>query len=451
MRGKYMEADSRQPTRKPYPARKALPRRDAPPSESVTEEEAESAEVFTATQPPPIPISERIQPWVQLKYFSFHPAIFKTMVAAVSPQAKAGDWVQIYDRNGQPFGRGLYNPSAKVPLRVFYHGQEQPTDKLLATHLERAAHLRKETLGLFSADETDACRVVHSDGDNLSGLVVDRYADTLSIEVHSLGIWQRLPAFTEYLHRQLGTKRQVVHVDSAIAKMEGIRVPEILQRSDNVNLVKIKEHGIRYEVNFSEGHKTGFFCDQRENRRKLGEYVKQLGAARVLDLCCYSGGFSLSAKLLGGAEEVTAVDLDEKAIAQAKRNMNLNQTRLNLVHTDAFAYARQMQRNGTTWPVVVLDPPKLVLSRREEMDGRKTYEDLNWVTLRLVESGGLFVTCSCSGLLPAEDFEQIVIRAAHRQNRRLQILERTGPGADHPVLSNCPESRYLKVIWARVF
>lgn len=448
-----MDSDFRPYNRKPYPERKPSTRRDAPPSDAENGEEAadDGVGVLASTQPKPIPVSERIQPWVQMKYFSFHPTIFKTMIAAVSPQAKAGDWVQIYDRNGQPFGRGLYNPSAKVPLRVFYHGQEQPADNLLTTYLERAVHLRKETLGLFSSEETDACRVVHSDGDNLSGLVVDRYGDTLSIEVHSLGIWHRLPAFIEYLHKQLGTKRQVVHVDTSIAKLEGIRVPEILQRSDNVNSVKIREHGIRYEVNFSEGHKTGFFCDQRENRLKLGEYVKQLGAKRVLDLCCYSGGFALAAKVLGGADEVTAVDLDEKAVAQAKRNANLNQTRLNLVHTDAFAYARQMQKNGATWPVVVLDPPKLVLSRREEMDGRKTYEDLNWVTLRLVETGGLFVTCSCSGLLPAEDFEQIVIRAAHRQNRRLQILERTGPGADHPVLSNCPESRYLKVIWARVF
>lgn len=447
-----MDADSRNSAYKPTSQRRPLPRRDGPPAELVPDDtETPAPEVIGRVEPPPIPVSERKQPWVQIKYFSFHPAIFKTMVAAASPQAKAGDWVQVYDRNGQPFGRGLYNPAAKVPLRVFYHGKDEPTDALLSTHLERAVHLRKQTLGLHASEDTDAFRIVHSDGDNLSGLIVDRYADTLSVEVHSLGIWQRLPAYIRYLHEMLGTKRQIIHVDPAIAKMEGIRLPEILQRSDNVNLVKIREYGIRYEVNFAEGHKTGFFCDQRENRHKLGQYVRQLGASRVLDLCCYSGGFSLAARILGGAEDVTAVDLDEKAIAQARRNANLNQTRLNLVHTDAFAYARQMQRNGTTWPVVILDPPKLVLSRREEMDGRKTYEDLNWVTLRLVESGGLFVTCSCSGLLSAEDFEQIVTRAAHRHNRRLQILERTGPGADHPMLSNCPESRYLKVIWARVF
>jgi 23S rRNA (cytosine1962-C5)-methyltransferase len=218
-----------------------------------------------------------------------------------------------------------------------------------------------------------------------------------------------------------------------------------------VRTVKCREHGVRFEVNFEEGHKTGFFCDQRENRLKLSTLVS---GKRVLDLCCYTGGFALAAKVLGGAAEVTAVDLDEKAIAQAQRNANLNQVKgIDWVHTDAFSYVRTMIRTeAPKWEVVVLDPPKLVHSREEiEENGRQKYEDLNRLALELVEPGGLFLTCSCSGLVTPMEFEQIVTKAAHRAKRRLQFLDATGPGPDHPVMSNCPEGRYLKALWARVW
>jgi len=140
------------------------------------------------------------------------------------------------------------------------------------------------------------------------------------------------------------------------------------------------------------------------------------------------------------------------AIAQARRNANLNQVRLSLVHADAFAYARQMLQNKESWDLVVLDPPKFIFTRdaHGNWEGRQKYEDLNQLSIGLVRPGGIFVTCSCSGLLSLEDFEQHVIKAAHRLNRRLQFLDRTGPGPDHPVLSNCLDGRYLKVLWARV-
>ena len=208
---------------------------------------------------------------------------------------------------------------------------------------------------------------------------------------------------------------------------------------------------MKFEVDFAEGHKTGFFCDQRDNRRRFGQLAKD---ARVLDLCSYTGGFSINAAL-GGAAEVTGVDLDETAIAQARRNANLNQlstSNVKWVHTDAFAYARQMQKNGQQWDAVVLDPPKLIMTREPAgaAEGHRKYEDLNQLAISLVKPGGLFVTCSCSGLLSLEDFEGHAIKAAHRLHRRLQLFDRTGAGVDHPVYSNCLESRYLKVLWTRV-
>ncbi|HZZ18900.1 MAG TPA: class I SAM-dependent rRNA methyltransferase [Opitutaceae bacterium] len=388
------------------------------------------------------------RPWAQLKYVTFQPAVFPRLLGDVSPDARPGDWVSVYDKNGDPLGAGLFNPRAKIPLRVVAHGTEPIGEEYFEMAIRRAVALRRD---LFKLDaETDAYRLINSDGDGLSGLTIDRYGDVLFCEVYSLGIAQRLPAWLPLLHELAGTKFARVYVDHDLGSLEGIK-PSTFNETNAAapKAVKIRENGVRYEVDFEGGHKTGFFCDQRENRKAIARFAK---GARMLDLCCYTGGFSLCAKVLGGAEEVTSVDLDETAIAQARRNANLNQVRLGMVHADAFAYARQMFQNKETWDLVVLDPPKFIFTRDAagNWEGRQKYEDLNQLALGLVKPGGIFVTCSCSGLLSLEDFEQHVIKAAHRLNKRLQFFDVTGPGPDHPVYSNCLESRYLKVLWARV-
>jgi 23S rRNA (cytosine1962-C5)-methyltransferase len=388
------------------------------------------------------------RPWAQLKYVTFQPAVFPRLLGEVSPDARPGDWVSVYDKNGEPVGAGLFNPRAKIPLRVVAHGSGPIGEEYFEMAIRRAVALRRD---LFKLDaETDAYRLINSDGDGVSGLTIDRYGDVLFCEVYSLGIAQRLPAWLPLLHGLAGTRYARVHVDHDLGSLEGIK-PSAFNETNAAapRTVKIRENGVRFEVDFAEGHKTGFFCDQRENRKRVAQFAKD---ARMLDLCCYTGGFSLSAKVLGGAAEVTSVDLDETAIAQARRNANLNQVRLSFVHADAFAYARQMFQNKETWDLVVLDPPKFIFTRdaHGNWEGRQKYEDLNQLALGLVRPGGIFVTCSCSGLLSLEDFEQHVIKAAHRLDRRLQFFNGTGPGPDHPVYSNCLESRYLKVLWARV-
>jgi 23S rRNA (cytosine1962-C5)-methyltransferase len=388
------------------------------------------------------------RPWAQLKYVTFQPAVFPRLLGDVSPDARPGDWVSVFDKNGDPLGAGLFNPRAKIPLRVVAHGTEPIGEEYFEMAIRRAVALRRD---LFKLDaDTDAYRLINSDGDGLSGLTIDRYGDVLFCEIYSLGIAQRLPAWLPLLHELAGTKFARVYVDHDLGSLEGIK-PSTFNETNAAapKTVKIRENGVRYEVDFEGGHKTGFFCDQRENRKRVARFAK---GARMLDLCCYTGGFSLCAKVLGGAEDVTSVDLDEVAIAQARRNANLNQVRLSMVHADAFAYARQMFQNKETFDLVVLDPPKFIFTRDAagNWEGRQKYEDLNQLALGLVKPGGIFVTCSCSGLLSLEDFEQHVIKAAHRLNKRLQFFEGTGPGPDHPVYSNCLESRYLKVLWARV-
>jgi len=388
------------------------------------------------------------RPWAQLKYVTFQPAIFSRLLGKVSPDARPGDWVSVYDKNGERVGAGLFNPRAKIPLRVVVHSTEPVGEDYFETAIRRAVELRRGLLRLDAS--TDAYRLINSDGDGLSGLTVDRYADVLLCEVFSLGIAQRLPRWLPLLHELAGTRFARVQVDHDLGSLEGIK-PSTFNETNAAapRAVKILENAVRFEVDFAGGHKTGFFCDQRDNRRAIAQFSQ---GARVLDLCCYTGGFSLCAKVLGGAGEVTGVDLDEVAVAQARRNANLNQVRLNLVHADAFAYARQMYQNKETWDVVVLDPPKFIFTREAagNWEGRRKYEDLNQLAVGLVKPGGVFVTCSCSGLLSLEDFEQHVVKAAHRLGRRLQFFSRAGPGPDHPVYSNCLEGRYLKVLWSRV-
>lgn len=399
--------------------------------------------------PAPDGSEQWLRPWVQLKYFTYNPAVFPRMLGAVSPDAVKGGLIHVYDKNGELFGGGFWNPDSRTPLRMLRHGAEPLTEQALEDALRRAVAWRREECRLDAV--TDAYRVVHGDSDGLGGLIADRYGDVLSLEVSTLGVWQRLPQWLPLLHELCGTARHVISVDEKIARMEGID-PATAPPSEPVRKVRITENGVSFEVDFAMGHKTGFFCDQRDNRLKLSRLVR---GKSLLDLCCYSGGFSILAKLRGGAGEVTAVDLDEKAIAMAKRNANINgcngPLRIDFVHADAFVYARQMVRNGRQFDVVLLDPPKFVQGRDEEKEeGLKKYNDLNMLGLQCVRPGGLFVTCSCSGLVSPAEFEKVVIKAAQRLGKRLQIMEMSGPGWDHPFLSTYPEGRYLKVIWARV-
>jgi 23S rRNA (cytosine1962-C5)-methyltransferase len=419
-----------------------LPPAAAPETNALMREKARPATPEEKAQWP--------RPWAQLKFVTFQPAIFPRMLGDVSRDAKPGDFVSVYDKFGNRIGAGLYNPRAKMPLRVVTHTADAVGEDYFETALRRAVALRRE---LFKLDEvTDAYRVVGSDGDGISGLTIDRYADTLFCDVYSLGIFQRLPRWLPLLHELLGTKHVRVHVDHDLGSLEGIK-PSMMREltASAPDKIRIREHGVKFEVDFAEGHKTGFFCDQRDNRKRFGQLAKGL---RVLDLCSYTGGFSINAAL-GGASEITAVDLDEKAVAQGRRNANLNQVspnKLKWVHADAFAYARQMQKNGEQFDLVLCDPPKFVMTREPAgaAEGMRKYADLNTIAASLVKPGGLFVTCSCSGLVSLEDFEQVVIKGVHRLNRRLQIFDRTGPGIDHPVYSNCLEGRYLKLLWARV-
>ncbi len=396
---------------------------------------------------PPAPpgSADWLSPWVQLRSAAYHPYIYERMVRVASDEARPGDLVAVYDKNGALFGSAFYNPKSKITLRMISFGEREVGLEYFRELIARAVALRHETLRL---EETEAYRLFSSEGDGLSGLSVDRFGDVLSVEVSSFGVYTRLGALVPMFHELCGTSHHHIRVDPQIAHLEGFtpRPTDSGHDPDVPASVRIVENGVRFAVDFARGHKTGFFCDQRDNRRDFASLVR---GRSVLDLCCYTGGFAIYARVLGETSSVTGVDLDEVAIDQARHNANLNQTRIRWVQADAFSYARQMRENGTQFEALVLDPPKFIPSRSAVDEGRKKYFDLNRLALSLLSPGGLFVTCSCSGLMDARDFERLVIAAAHAQRKRLQLLRTTGAGADHPVMSNCPEGKYLKVLWWR--
>lgn len=365
------------------------------------------------------------------------------MVGEVSRNAKPGDLVEVLKKDGSTFGYGLWNPRARMPLRIVRHGSEAIDESFFVRAIQRAASLRR---GLFKLDaDSETYRCIHADADQLPGLVADRFGDLLSLEITTLAAWQRLDSWIPALHEAFGTSRAHVRVDPVLSRVEHIPSLSHPLSCTDLRRVKVREHGVLYEIDFAEGHKTGFFCDQRDNRRLFGSLAK---GASVLDLCCYTGGFSINAAL-GGAADVTAIDLDEKAIAMAKRNANLNNARIKFTHADAFTWLRTMLGNERQWDLVIADPPKFIFGRDDDT-GHAKYHDLNKLALQLVKPGGTFVTCSCSGQLNEFAFEQIITNAAHRQDMRLQTFARSGAGPDHPTLSNYPESRYLKVLWSRL-
>ncbi len=275
-------------------------------------------------------------------------------------------------------------------------------------------------------------------------------------------MYRRAEAILARLAPALGTNFVVVRPSPQFLSQEGYEPPGFASHGLPAE-VTIREYGTRFRVRFAGGHKTGFFCDQRENRKRLAEYCE--GRA-VLDLCCYTGGFAVQAKCVGKAADVTGVDLDEEPLKLARENANLNQSRVRFVQDDAFAYMREMLRLERRYDVIVLDPPKLIRSRAELEEGTRKHFDLNRLAMRLVKPGGLMLSCCCSGLLKEPDFVQLLRQSAYQAGelisaatedtaekhaaRPMQILARTGAAADHPVSAAVPETEYLKAVWMRL-
>ncbi|MBL8851131.1 MAG: class I SAM-dependent rRNA methyltransferase, partial [Planctomycetaceae bacterium] len=372
-----------------------------------------------------------------------HPFLFRKRLGTFDRRARHGDLVQLTLDTGEVFGYGLFNPRAEITVRLLTLGTEPPREEWWSSRLADAVALRRDTLQLDAV--TNACRLVHAEGDGLSGFIADKFGDVLSIEVFGLAIYQRVDALAAQLAGLCGAKHWVVRCGPQSLEHEGFHA-EPYGSPGHPGHAMVTEFGTKFRVDFEHGHKTGFFCDQRDNRRAVAQLCS---GKNVLDACCYTGGFAIQASVLGKAAEVTGVDLDEQAIETARTNAKLNQRQIKFVHADAFPYLRDMQRNERTYDVVVLDPPKFIRTREGVEEGRQKYFDLNRLAMQLVAPGGWLVTCTCSGLLGAREFQQTV-SAAVPGNRRARILNRTGAAPDHPIAANCLETEYLQALWLKL-
>lgn len=369
------------------------------------------------------------------------PWVFARSLLRPDPEPEPGQLVELLDHSDRYVGHGFFNPASDIRVRLIARGRRSEAERprqLLLARLRSADRLRRRLLRLD--EQSDAYRVAHAEGDDLSGLVVDRLGSVLVCEHHALGFW-RLREELDWALGELYPGFPVVHrMPRRAALAEGIEPPEPECATGLPQEVEIREHGLTYFVAPAVGHKTGFFCDQRDNRRRVAELAR---GQDVLDLCCNHGGFGLHAAR-AGARSVRAVDLDEEVLARAERAARANGLEVTHEHADAFDFLRAFTQRGERAGLVVLDPHKLVEGQANRELGLRKYADMNALALGAVRDGGALATFSCSGAVDLATFVGLLFRAARRAERRVRLLETLGAAPDHPQRPDFTRSRYLK-------
>ncbi|SJZ97920.1 23S rRNA (cytosine1962-C5)-methyltransferase [Lysobacter spongiicola DSM 21749] len=387
-------------------------------------------------------------PTVRLKnaWKSTHPWIFQRLVEKPAQRPRPGSIVDVVGVDGDWIGRGFYNGHSRIALRMLDSDPEAVIDAgWFSRKIAAAVSLRRDVLRLDEV--SDAWRVFHSEGDGISGLVVDRYADLLVLEYFSAGAFRHREWIMAALREQFPGCRFHATADEHVQKQESFDFRGF--SSDGTGPTTpaiITEHGVRFRADPAGAHKTGFFADQRDNRQWLSQHVE---GRRVLDLCCNTGGFAVYAAVRG-ASEVVGVDIDAEVIEIAKGNAKLNGVRPRFVQADIFPWLRDQGNAGEQYDVVILDPAKMTRDRDQVIPALKKYLDMNKLAISVVKPGGLFATFSCTGLVAEDQFLDMLRRAAFYSNRTVQVLKVAGAGPDHPWLAQVPESRYLKAVFCRV-
>ena len=389
-----------------------------------------------------------LKPRKALPFFSRHPWVFAGAIHSTTDRVSAGDEVIVEDDVGRFVARGVYNPNSNIAVRLYsWDEAETLDDAFWSRRLDDAISLRRALFPDFHPEF--ACRLVFSEADGLSGLTVDRYGDWLLVQLTSFALAARKDVLLRLLQEKLQPRGIWLRTEKGIREAEGLELADgLLCGEPPPRPLLITENGVKFALDVAEGQKTGFFLDQRDNRRRVAEFVR---GHRVLDVCCYTGGFSLNCLVNGGASEVVAVDMSESALTLARSNAELNGVadRLKTVKRDCFKALEELAAAGEKFDSVILDPPKLARNRQGVDAALRGYYSLNRSALSLLKPGGLLVTCSCSGHVSGELFVDMLAQAALHENRRLQILETRGAAADHPTSVTCLETEYLKCYLCR--
>ena len=376
-----------------------------------------------------------------------HPWVFSGALEKVKGKPEDGDVVKLFAFDNEFLAYGYYNSNSRVAVRLLEWDEEQTIDKeWYQNRLHQAIASRQFIL----SDKTNTCRLVFSEADFLPGLIVDKYADFLSLQILSSGIEKVKNDIVEILKAELQPKGIFDKSDATARGHEGLAVENGLLWGENPpEFLEVKENGIAYNINIAEGQKSGFYCDQRDNRSILASYTKD---KKVLDCFSYSGGFSLNS-FANGARSITSVDSSALALETLKQNVGLNKfdsDKITAIQSDVNKQLRAFKETGELFDIVVLDPPKYAPSRSALDRAARAYKDLNRLGMLLLEKGGLLATFSCSGAVDIETFKQIIAWAALDAGKEVQIIKQFCQPEDHPVRISFPEGEYLKGLLLRV-
>ena len=384
-----------------------------------------------------------------MPFFNRHPWVFAGAIHRIEGDPGAGDEVALVAHDGTFIARGLFNPHSNISVRLYTWRADEPLDEALwSRRLDAAIALRRDLFPDTTAES--AFRLVYSESDGLSGLVVDRYGDWLLLQLTSLALATRRDAIVRLLKEKLHPAGIWLRTEKGIRESEALELTDgLIDGCEPPRPLFIEEHGVRFGVDVVEGQKTGFFLDQRDNRSAVARYVR---GHRVLDVFCYGGAFGLAALVRGGAREVVGVDVSEPALTLARANAELNgvAAHTRFERAKAFEALEQFRDSGEQFDAVILDPPKMTRHRAGLPQALRGYHSLNELAVSVLRPGGLLVTCSCSGLVNRADFEAMLAGVATRTDRPIQVLEARGAAPDHPVSVHCPENNYLTCHICRV-
>ncbi len=378
-----------------------------------------------------------------------HPWVFSGAIERVKGKPANGDIVRLLDAKGDFMAYGFYNDQSRVALRLLEWDENTTIDEAwFRSKVAQAVASRSE---LLVTGQTNTCRLVFSESDFLPGLIVDKYADHLAVQVLTAGIEKMMPVIIDELQQLLKPESIFDKSDASSRGHEGLDTQNtVLAGSHPPEFVEVLENGIRYHINIAEGQKSGFYCDQRDNRKILALHAE---GKKVLDCFSYTGGFTLNA-LKQGAASVTSVDSSALAVNTLKENVALNQFDLNKVSaitSDVNKQLRKFREDGETFDIVVLDPPKYAPSRSSLDRASRAYKDLNRLGMLILNQGGLLATFSCSGAMDMETFKQVLAWAALDAGKQVQFIHQFCQPEDHPVRASFPEGEYLKGLLCRVF
>ena len=358
----------------------------------------------------------------------------------------SGDTVSVIAADGTMLGRAAYSPSSQIRARVWSFDPRMPIDAAFFRHrIDRAVAAR----AAMQDDRHTGCRLVHAESDGLPGVVADRYGEVVVVQLSSAGAEQWRDAIVDALAAVPGVSCVYERSDAEVRKLEGLAPRTGVVRGSLPTPVSFHEDGLAYRVDVAAGQKTGFYLDQRDNRRA----IRALAAGRdTLNVFCYSGGFTLAA-LAGGASRVTSLDSSEAALGEARANLaanpQLDAARAEWLEADAFATLRKFRDAARSFDLIVVDPPKFAPTAAHAERASRAYKDVNLWALKLLRPGGLLATFSCSHGIDAEFFRKIVAGAALDAGADAAVVGRFGPSADHPVALAFPEGDYLKGLLIR--